>query len=360
MPVEPPAMVYPWQPPLVGQLKAEPEDFRVEELPATTPEGSGEHVWLEIEKRLLNSEDVAVWLGRVCGAGRGRVSYAGRKDRQAVTRQWFSVQCRPEQEPDWAARAQEWSGERAAAGEPGGCRVLQVARHGRKLRTGHLAGNRFTVRLRAVTGDRAAADAVLEAVRAGGVPNYFGVQRFGRANLSKAAEWFAGGRAPRSRNQRSLLLSAARSAIFNAVLRERVAQGSWDSLLPGDVANLDGSGSVFAVPEVDAELEQRVARGDLHPTGPLWGSGDPLVAGAVRALEERVAGEFGELARGLEAAGMKAARRALRMRPQALQWRWEEDALELSLELGAGEYATSLLDALMVEGAADADQGSAE
>lgn len=340
------ATPYPWQPPLVATIKAQPEGFRVEELPATTPEGEGEHVWLEIEKRLLNSEDVAVWLARESGAGRGRVSYAGRKDRQAVTRQWFSVQCPPESEPDWPARAEAWTAEAAATDPASRMCVLNVVRHARKLRTGHLAGNRFVIRLRDVEGDRAAAESILAAIRAGGIPNYFGAQRFGRDNLARARAWLGGGRAPRSRNQRSLLLSAARSAIFNAVLAERVRRGDWDRLLAGDVANLDGSGSVFPVPEVDDELVDRAARLDLHPTGPLWGRGAMQTAGEVEALEASIAAGEPALAEGLAKADVKAARRALRMVPRGVDGQWEGDDLVLSLELAAGEYATGILEAI--------------
>ncbi|WP_026279775.1 tRNA pseudouridine(13) synthase TruD [Thioalkalivibrio sp. ALJ16] len=345
---------YPWQPPLIATVKGRPEDFRVEELSATVPEGAGEHVWLEIEKTLLNSEDVAVWLARESGAGRGRVSYAGRKDRHAVTRQWFSVQCPPEAEPDWTRRAEDWNAARAAAGDEGVMRVLSVARHARKLRTGHLRGNRFDIRLADVEGDRAAAETILAAIRAGGLPNYFGVQRFGHDNLSRARAWLGGGRAPRSRNQRSLLLSAARSAIFNAVLAERVRRGDWDHLLAGDVANLEGSGSVFAVTEVDAELEARAARLDVHPTGPLWGRGAMQTGGEVEAMEARIAAREPALAAGLESADVKAARRPLRMVPGAVAWHWEGDDLLLSLELGPGEYATGVLDAVCTPRASDA------
>ncbi|MFO7953239.1 tRNA pseudouridine(13) synthase TruD [Thioalkalivibrio sp.] len=340
------ATPYPWCPPLTATIKGRPEDFRVEEVPATIPEGQGEHVWLEIEKRLLNSEDVAVWLGRESGAGRGRVSYAGRKDRQAVTRQWFSVQCPPESEPDWIARAEAWNAAQAEGEGVGWARILQVGRHARKLRTGHLAGNRFEIRLGGVEGDRAAAEAILAVIREGGIPNYFGAQRFGRDNLARARAWLGGGRSPRSRNQRSLLLSAARSAIFNAVLAERVRRGDWNRLLPGDVANLEGSGSVFPVAEVDAELEARAARLDIHPTGPLWGKGAMQTGGEVQALEAGVVAGDSKLAAGLEKAGMKAARRSLRMVPGAVDWHWEGDDLMLLLELGAGEYATGVLDAI--------------
>lgn len=336
--------IYPWAPPIDARMKEAPEDFRVYELPATAPEGAGEHLWLEIEKRLLNTEDVAVALARACGVPRGQVSYAGRKDRQAVTRQWFSVQCTAATEPDWQSTAtlMERLGERAE----GTARVLRAERHSRKLRTGHLAGNRFVVWLRGVQGDRDQAEQILERIREQGVPNYFGQQRFGRRNLEQAEQWLDGGRAPRGRNQRSLLLSAARSAIFNAVLAGRVGDDTWARFLPGDVATFQGSGSVFAVPDVTPDIEQRLAEGILHPTGPLWGRGEPLVSGDVSLREAECARGFEILASGLEAQGMKAARRALRLLPQSMVWEWQQDDLRLELELGPGEYATSVLDAL--------------
>lgn len=338
----------PWAPPLTGTVKAQPQDFRVEELPATEPEGYGEHVWVEVEKTLLNSEDVALWLAHESGTRRNTTSYAGRKDRQAVTRQWFSVQCPPEAEPDWRGRAEAWNARHAAGGGSGRMQVLQVVRHARKLRTGHLAGNRFSIRLRDIEGDRAEAEAILRAVRSGGMPNYFGMQRFGRDNLTKARAWLGGGRAPRSRNQRSLLISAARSAIFNAVLAERVLREDWNRLLPGDVANLAGSGSVFAVATVDAALETRAAGLDIHPTGPLWGKGAPQTGGEVQQLEAAVAGREPELTGGLARADVQASRRPLRMVPAMLDWHWEDDALLLSLQLRPGEYATGVLDAIVV------------
>ncbi|WP_081601314.1 tRNA pseudouridine(13) synthase TruD [Thioalkalivibrio sp. HL-Eb18] len=336
---------YPWSPPITGRMKEDPEDFCVFELPATEPEGNGEHLWLEIEKRLLNTEDVAVALARACGVPRGQVSYAGRKDRQAVTRQWFSVQCTATAEPDWQTPATLM--ERLGKDAEGEARVLRAERHSRKLRTGHLAGNRFVVWLRGVAGDRDMAEQILRRIGEQGVPNYFGQQRFGRRNLEQAEQWLSGGRAPRGRNQRSLLLSAARSGIFNVALAERVADDTWARFLPGDVATFQGSGSVFPVPEVTVDIEQRLSEGVIHPTGPLWGRGDPLTTGEVRRREAECARQFETLASGLEAQGMKPARRALRLLPASLDWEWLGGDLRLEIALGPGEYATSILDAVM-------------
>ncbi|WP_196800532.1 tRNA pseudouridine(13) synthase TruD [Thioalkalivibrio sp. ALJ3] len=339
--------VYPWPAPISARVKQAPEDFCVFELPATAPEGSGEHLWLEVEKRLLNTEDVAVALARACQVPRAQVSYAGRKDRQAVTRQWFSVQCTTNAEPDWQSASTLT--EHMNGSVEGEVRVLRAKRHSRKLRTGHLAGNRFVIWLRGVTRNRDGAEQVLRRICEQGVPNYFGQQRFGRRNLEQAERWLGGGRAPRGRNQRSLLLSSARSAIFNAVLAERVSDGTWASFRPGDVATFQGSGSVFAVPEVTTDIEQRLATGVIHPTGPLWGRGERLTTGEVHSLEAHSARRFETLASGLEAQGIKPARRALRLLPASLGWEWQDNDLRLEIELGPGEYATSILDALIGE-----------
>jgi len=326
----------PWSPPLRARIRVVPEDFRVDEIPATVPSGNGEHLWLQIRKTGLNSEDVAEWLAEAASVPRASVSYAGRKDRHAITSQWFSVHLPGRADPAWS------EGRR-----PAGVELLDQLRHARKLQTGHLQGNRFRLRLREIEGDRSMAEALLERIVSRGLPDYFGEQRFGHGNLHKAIGWFTGRLRPRGRNQRSLYLSAARAAIFNAVLRKRVEDGSWDRLLPGDIANLDGRGSVFAAERIDAELSARCARLEVHPTGPLWGRGDPATDGAVRDLELAVARSFTELSEGLAGQGVEHSRRPLRMRPLRMSWSWEENGdLLLDFELRSGEYATTVIGAI--------------
>ncbi len=135
-----------------------------------------------------------------------------------------------------------------------------------------------------------------------GVPNYFGLQRFGRggANIALADQWSQGKRLPR--HQRSFAISAARSYLFNQQLDSRVRDGSWNQLIAGDVANLDGSGSVFAVTEPDAELNRRCLELDVHPTGTLFGDGSPPTSVS--------AGHEGWL-KALKDARVKPARRSL-------------------------------------------------
>jgi tRNA pseudouridine13 synthase len=143
-----------------------------------------------------------------------------------------------------------------------------------------------------------------------------------------------------------MLLSAARSALFNRALDVRIADGTWDHALDGEVWMLDGSRSVFGPEPFDDTLAQRLAAFDIHPTGPLWGAGDLRSTEAVRALELQALddAESRALREGLESAGMKQERRALRLRPQDLAWDWLDDgALRLSFGLPPGAYATTVL-----------------
>ena len=324
-------------PVLAARMREAPEDFRVEELDGFEASGDGEHLLLSIEKRGMNTAFVAGQIARWAGVPEVAVGYAGLKDRHAVTVQRFSVQL-PGREPPPLETL-----------ERDGLRVLAQARHRRKLPRGALAGNRFVLVLRGVEGGRDGIEARLQQVLVHGVPNAFGGQRFGHGggNVAKALGMFAGKRV--GREQRSMLLSAARSELFNRVLAARVADGSWEHGLEGEVWALQGSRSVFGPEPMNADIAQRLAGFDIHPSGPLWGRGGLRSEGQCQALEMAALDDAiaHRLREGLERAGLEQERRALRLQPRELAWRWLEDAvLELSFALPAGCYATSVLDQL--------------
>ncbi|WP_125076624.1 tRNA pseudouridine(13) synthase TruD [Pseudoxanthomonas sp. SGT-18] len=324
-------------PVLAARIRSVPEDFRVEELDGFEASGDGEHLLLTIEKRGMNTGFVAGEIARWAGVPEVAVGYAGLKDRHAVTVQRFSVQLPGREPPPLDALERE------------GLRVLAQARHRRKLPRGALAGNRFVLVLRGVQGEHAAIEDRLRQVAARGVPNAFGDQRFGHGggNIAKALAMFAGKRV--GREQRSMLLSAARSALFNQVLAARVADGSWDRGLDGEVWALEGSRSVFGPEPMTEDIARRLAAFDIHPSGPLWGRGAPRSEGACQALELAAMDDPTslKLREGLERAGLEQERRALRLRPQGLVWRWlANDLLELAFALPAGCYATAVLDQL--------------
>lgn len=185
----------------------------------------------------------------------------------------------------------------------------------------------------------------LSAIQQLGVPNYFAEQRFGRDgnNLRRAEKLFSGEITVKDHHQRGLYLSAARAWMFNSVLSQRIAEGNWDQLLAGDVAGLEGSGSIFPVQQLDPELEQRVHQGDLHPTGPLWGIGELPTGGIPRAIEDACLAGFGVWRDGLESYKMYQERRPLRLWVPDLCWEFGHDDITLEFTLGRGCYATSVL-----------------
>lgn len=317
----------------LATLRAVPEDFCVEELQGFAPSGEGEHLFLRIRKRNQNTAWVAGLLAKAAGVREDAVSYAGLKDRRAVTTQWFSVHVPNRQLPDLSAL---WNDD---------IELLEQTWNARKLRRGAHQGNRFAITLRDVAGDREALEARLGAVLREGVPNYIGPQRFGHGNANLVAgEQLLRGPARRRLNHREgLALSALRSALFNRVLGLRTGDGSWQRCADGDVLMLDGRGSFFRPEPEDAALAARLAALEVHPTGPLYGKGVPAVGGAVLALEQEVAAASDGLADALAAFGLEAQRRALRLRVADLAWRWEGDALVLEFALAPGAFATSVL-----------------
>jgi len=304
----------------------------VTEILGFTPDGEGEHDFLWVEKEGQNTAWVAGALAGFAGIRVGDVGFAGLKDRHAVARQWFSVRRPAGDKADWSRC------------DVAGIHILEVTRHGRKLRRGAHRGNHFRLALRGTGDISGVVIDQLKAVREQGVPNYFGEQRFGHGarNLEMARQLFAGRRLPR--NRKSLALSAARSFLFNCVLDRRVADGTWDRLIPGDSANLDGSGSLFHVESVDDELQRRAEELDLHPTGALWGSGNSPVSGDVLELERAVAAANAGLAGGLEAQRVARARRSLRVRVNEFTWVAEDErTLWLDFSLTRGAFATAVL-----------------
>lgn len=318
-----------------GRLRTEPADFRVDEVLGFEPGGGGEHAWLYVRKRGLNSDDVAWALARCAGVARRAVGTSGMKDRHAETGQWFSVHLPGREDPDWTACADaSW-------------RVERALRNARKLRIGSHRWNRFALRVRALEVDRERLGERLRAVRDGGFPNYFGPQRFGHGgeNLRKARAALAG--RDGGRRIRGLYLSAARAWLFNRVLARRVADGTWYSPLPGDALMLAGTRSVFECRGDEPDLEARIAAFDVDVTGPLWGVGEQPVSAAVAAREAAWLADEGALCAGLERIGMAARRRPLRAPARDLAWTLSGDTLELAFTLPRGAFATSLVRELL-------------
>lgn len=321
-------------PVLSARFRETPEDFVVEELDGFEATGSGEHLLLTVRKRGMNTAFAAKRIAQWAGVAESAIGYAGLKDRHALTTQRFSVWLPKKIAPDIdALRSDDLD-------------VLAHAWHARKLPRGALAGNRFALTLREVEGDRDAIERRVREIAARGVPNYFGEQRFGRGggNVEKALAMFAGRRV--KREERTHVLSAARSELFNRVLAARVADDCWDLGVDGEAWMLDGSRSVFGPEPWSDALAARLAAFDIHPSGPLWGRGASRAQAAAAAYEAQALSDEDalRLRAGLEAAGLNQERRSLRLRPTELAIDWPQaDALRLRFSLPAGCYATAVL-----------------
>lgn len=298
-------------------MRTAPPDFIVSEMLGWDFTGDGEHDYLWLRKTSANTEWVARQLARHADVPARDVGYSGLKDRHAVTTQWFSV-------PRW--NAPDWS-----ALDLEGVEILDVRRHNRKLRRGAHKANAFRIVLRGDNLERHAQslDERLALIRERGVPNYFGEQRFGHGggNVELADAWAGGKRLPR--HKRSLAISAMRSLLFNEQLDARVRDGTWNALLPGDKANLDGTGSVFDVGDVDEVLRTRLDAMDIHPAGMLAGENSGLGPESWQAALGRARVEEGW--------------RSLRLVVRELDWSTEPGAVTVSFSLGRGAFATSVL-----------------
>lgn len=314
-----------------GLVRASPEDFCVVERPVCLPDGNGEHLWLRIRKRLRNTQEVAKFLARWAEVKNNQVSFAGLKDRVAVTEQWFSIQMPGREAP---SIAEPW---------PEGIELLEMQRHSRKLKRGALSGNDFRIKVRQCRGDQAAVERRLTEISRHGVPNYFGEQRFGRqgGNLEKAQAMLVSGKRVRDRSLCSLLLSAARSYLFNLVLDYRVKQQNWMQPVAEDLMMLNGSHSLFRFDPDDGTLLQRLEEGDVHITGPLPGKGSE---DSSSLLERKILEDYSAWVKALAKFQVAADRRALRVIPQSLRFSWTNtDDLQLDFSLPSGSYATAVL-----------------
>jgi tRNA pseudouridine13 synthase len=316
------------------RIRSTPDDFHVFEIPVTLPQGEGNHVWLQIEKRQLNTDEVARLIAKHADVPPREVSYAGLKDRDAVTQQWFSVNLQGKAHPDWSAL----NGERL--------HVLQAQAHPRKLKRGALTGNRFVLILRDVAGNRAAIEQRLQQLQQGGVPNAFGAQRFGRngSNVARAREVLIGGRRERDRHRLGLMFSTARSWVFNALLAVRIEDQTWNQARPGEVLQLDGRSAVFVAEAIDTEIQRRMDALEVHPTAPMVGDGSSLAQAEALLWEAQQLEPQQEWIAALSRARVEQDRRALRIALPDLRWQWLEDAvLQLEFSLPSGSYATAVL-----------------
>lgn len=337
-----------------GVIKAQPADFCVEEIPLYTPSGAGEHVYLTLKREGKSTREVITRLARAFGISDRAIGAAGMKDKRARTTQTLSLHLPTGAVDEIARRAQD----------AGPWEVVAAARHGNKLRTGHLRGNRFVIRIRDVVPD------ALERARrkrsellAAGAPNYFGLQRFGaRGDNALRGKRVLLGQERAERWLKRLLLSAYQSELFNRWLAERIQLGLYARLEIGDVARKNDSGGLFLVADVGAE-QTRFERFEISHAGPLFGRRmlEPTHAAGER---ERRMLELEKLSReDFARAGLEGGRRAGRIALGSLELRpaggHDGAGLEAEFDLPPGAYATTVLRELMEDSLRNPGQAGA-
>jgi len=334
-----------------GTIKQKPEDFVVDEIPAYEPSGDGTHLYIHFRKKNLTTDQAVRAFAHALDVDRRDIGVAGLKDKVGITTQWISVPASDRSIDD-----------RIAALAIDGIEILEHRRHANKLKTGHLKGNRFTIVVRDVAASRLAeVTSALERIAKEGVPNAFGVQRFGREGDTheRARAWLTGKeRAPADPRLRRFHFSALQSAIFNAVLEHRVQQGNWNTPIVGDLLKKEDTGGIFVCTDVQLDRE-RAERGEVCPTGPIVGDRMRQPEAEAFDLEQRI---IGPLIEGIDLRRARSlgegTRRPLRLRVAELSHsavassvdeaplsdqRIKVCAITVRFVLPKGAYATTVL-----------------
>ena len=321
------------KPTVTGDLRSSKTDFQVVEKLPFVPCGEGEHLFIKVKKTGLNTLQVARHFANYFSVKDKDVSYAGLKDRFAVTEQWFSIHLPGKQVyllDDFIHQ---------------GINVLCVVRHNKKLRTGSLAGNQFILTLRNVS-DLNELSRRWSVICSSGVPNYFGEQRFGieGGNIARANALFAGEKV-KDKKKRGLYLSAARSYLFNQQVHQRLLANSFEQIMSGDVMMLAGTQSVFSLAAVDGDITRRFIEKDIDITASMWGAGSLMTKDTPLCTELQLREKFPAFCQGLIRFGLKQERRRIRltMSDATIAIDSNEQRATLRFTLGSGCFATAIL-----------------
>ncbi len=322
-----------------GKIKAKTEHFKVVENLGYEFSGSGEHLMVFIRKTGENTSFVANELAKACGVKSKDVSWAGLKDRHAVTEQWLSVHLPSGEYPNLALFQQKHPS----------VEILSMTRHNKKLRPGDLAGNGFEVTLSEVT-DVEEVVKRLEVVAQQGVPNYFGNQRFGKDgnNLTEARRWGRDNVRTRNQNQRSMYLSTARSWIFNQIVSSRIEKGCFEHFIEGDIALYNGEQQLIDAKNI-GEYNERLSQDKAQVSAALAGDNALPTQAHALAIEQEFLDSEEDLMKLIRGNRMRHDRRAIALKPQGLSWEVDNDSITLTFSLDAGSFATSIVRELIEE-----------
>ena len=328
------------KPTLSAELRTHASDFRVNEILPFSPSGCGEHLFLQIEKIEANTDWIAKRLQREFGLSSREVGYAGKKDRHSISTQWFSLHLpgkeveldkfEPDEDELNKTDMQEF-------------KILKAIRHNKKLKTGSLKENQFEIVLRNISGKIDSQD--IDRISKQGVPNYFGYQRFGfdANNLLVANDYLSQKIKIKNRNQRGMIISSARSLLFNLLLSKRIENGTWTQVIDGDCLMLDGSQSYFVTQTSSHEEQSRVKMGDVHISGLLAGRQDSDAQFKAKLIEDEILVQYPEWLSAFYRLNLTTGRRPLRCIPRNLSVEQSENQAVIKFSLNKGCYATSVI-----------------
>jgi tRNA pseudouridine13 synthase len=318
-----------------GVIKSQPEDFRVIENLGFEPCGEGEHLFLHIEKENLTTLDLIEQIAREFGVKPRDIGYSGLKDKLAVTQQWLSVHLPGQMNSVEIPSSSHY-------------KLLQHSWHNKKIRSGSHRSNSFEVMVRNVDQLSSQTQQQIDDVKAFGMANYFGEQRFGarQDNVERAIHTFTNERRTRklSRTKRGLYISALRSFLFNQILSKRIEQNNWHQPLLGDVYMLSGSHSLFS-DDIDDNILDRFQQQDISSAASLYGVGSSMLAETALALETEVFNQYSEIVECLDVQKVKLQMRTTRVTVQAFNVVHDPEAqsLKVSATLPSGCFFTTLL-----------------
>ncbi|WP_070962238.1 tRNA pseudouridine(13) synthase TruD [Vibrio sonorensis] len=326
-------------------LKAQPDHFQVTEDLGFEFSGEGEHLMVLIRKTGENTSFVANELAKACGVKSQAVSWAGLKDRHAVTEQWLSVHLPGNQTPDFTEFLKQYPS----------IEIVKTQRHNKKLRPGDLSGNFFKLVLTQVS-DASALVPRFESIKQFGVPNYFGQQRFGHQgnNLDEARRWGRENVRTRNQKKRSMYLSTARSWIFNQIVSSRIESDFYQQFVEGDIALESGKTHPVESPE---QWNEKLNEGLVQITAALAGDNALPVTGKALELEQPFLDAEPDLMALIRGNRMRHERRPIALVPQQFDWEIAEQMVTMTFWLPAGHYATSIVRELVVATEAERSYG---
>ncbi len=327
------------KPVATGKLKQLPEHFIVKEVLGYEFTGKGEHLMVKIRKTGENTKYVANELAKFCGVKSKDISWAGLKDRHAVTEQWLSVHLPKSDHLNFVL---------FEVAHPG-VEILEMTRHHKKLRPGDLLGNSFQLIATEVT-DMDDVLARLEKVKVTGVPNYFGAQRFGHEgnNVTEARRWGRENVRTRDNTKRSFYLSAARSWIFNHIISQRITEGYFSLPVDGDIL-LDQNDRTVNENVTSEDCIQKIKKGELSISAALAGDNQLPTTEKALTFEQPQLDAEPDLMALIRGNRMRHERRCIELHPENLHWSVEGDQLTLNFSLTSGSFATVIVRELLQE-----------